>query len=66
MRCLTTWSTPLLNLYLDLYKKDLKILLTPSLSADCLSKRQIAAFWEEVRLHRDMILLIEAILASRA
>lgn len=64
MRCLTTWSTPLLVRNLSLWKEDLKRLNTPS--GECVSKGQIASLMEAIRLHQDMITLMEAILASRA
>ena len=64
MRCLTTWSTPLLKLNLAIFKEDLKILLAPS--GECRSGRQRDALQEKINLHKDMIVLMEAILASRA
>lgn len=64
MRCLTTWTTPLLQKNLKLWKKDLEVLRTSS--GECRSGRQWDTLEADIRLHQDMIALIEAILASRA
>lgn len=64
MRCLTTWSTELLEANLKVWRKALNEVQTPS--GECTSKEREASLKEAIRLHQDMIMLIEAILASRA